>query len=109
MNDAADPYLAALGQIRYYMGTGEKSRYIKLIHQMLIAGVMQIWGEGLVMGEKAGLDWRLMMEVLSNSAVGSPAVKGKIPTLAERVYDWRAIGARYAELLEALGVESAAP
>jgi 3-hydroxyisobutyrate dehydrogenase len=87
VNDAADQYLAALGEIRYYMGTGEKSRYIKLIHQMLIAGVMQIWGEGLVMGEKAGLDWRLMMEVLSNSAVGSPALKGKIPTLAEHVYE----------------------
>ena len=87
VSDAADPYLAVLGAIRYYMGTGEKARYIKLIHQMMIAGTMQIWGEGLVMGEKAGLDWRLMLEVLSNSAVGSGVVKGKIPTLAERVYE----------------------
>jgi 3-hydroxyisobutyrate dehydrogenase-like beta-hydroxyacid dehydrogenase len=87
VNDAADPYLAALGEIRYYMGTGEKARYIKLIHQMMIAATMQVWGEGLVMGEKAGLDWRLMLEVLSNSAVGSGVVKGKLPTLAARVYD----------------------
>jgi 3-hydroxyisobutyrate dehydrogenase len=87
VNDAADPYLAALGEIRYYMGTGEKSRFIKLIHQMMVAATMQVWGEGLVMGEKAGLDWRLMMEVLNNSAVGSGVVRGKIPTLAERIYD----------------------
>ena len=41
---------------------------------------MQIWGEGLVMGEKAGLDWEVMLEVLGNSAVGSGVVKSKIPT-----------------------------
>lgn len=87
VNDAADPYLAALGQTRYYIGDGEKSRFIKLIHQMMVAGTMQIWGEGLVMGEKAGLDWDLMLEVLGNSAVGSGVVRGKIPTLAARIYD----------------------
>jgi 3-hydroxyisobutyrate dehydrogenase-like beta-hydroxyacid dehydrogenase len=87
VNQTADPYLAALGEARYYVGPGELSRYLKLIHQMMIAGTMQIWGEGLVMGEKAGLDWKLMLEVLGNSAVGSGVVKGKIPTLAARVYD----------------------
>ena len=48
---------------------------------------MQVWGEGLVMGEKAGLDWDTMLEVLGNSAVGSGVVKSKIPSLAARDYD----------------------
>ena len=39
------------------------------------------------MGEKAGLDWQVMLEVLRDSAVGSGAVKGKIPSLAVRDYE----------------------
>ena len=84
MNDAADPYLAALGGIRYYMGTGEKARYIKLIHQMMIAGHHADVGRGAGDGREGGARLgRLMLEVLGNSAVGSGVVKGKIPTLAE--------------------------
>ena len=84
--DAADPYLAVLGETRYYVGLGEQSRFLKLIHQMMIAGTMQIWAEGLVMGEKAGLDWDLMLDVLANSAVGSGVVKSKISLLKARNY-----------------------
>ena len=85
--DAADPVLAVLGPNRYYVGPREHSRYLKLIHQMMIAATMQVWAEGLVMGEKAGLDWEVMLEVLRDSAVGSGAVKGKIPSLAIRDYE----------------------
>ena len=84
--DAADAYLAVLGETRYYVGPGEQSRFLKLIHQMMIAGTMQIWAEGLVMGEKAGLDWDLMLDVLANSAVGSGVVRGKVPLLKARTY-----------------------
>ena len=85
--EAAAPVLAVLGQTQYYVGSGEKSRYLKLIHQMMIAANMQVWAEGLVMGEKAGLDWQVMLDVLGNSAVASGAVKGKVPTLAARDYE----------------------
>jgi 3-hydroxyisobutyrate dehydrogenase-like beta-hydroxyacid dehydrogenase len=84
--DAADAYLAVLGETRYYVGPGEQSRFLKLIHQMMIAGTMQIWAEGLVMGEKAGLDWDLMLDVLANSAVGSGVVRGNVPLLKARNY-----------------------
>jgi 3-hydroxyisobutyrate dehydrogenase-like beta-hydroxyacid dehydrogenase len=84
--DAAEPYLAAFSETRYYMGPGEQSRFIKLIHQMMIAGTMQIWAEGLAMGEKAGLDWDQMLDVLAGSAVGSGVVKSKIALLKARDY-----------------------
>lgn len=87
VHEAADPYLSVLGHTRYYVGPGENSRFLKLIHQMMIAATMQVWGEGLVMGEKAGLDWDMMLEVLANSAVGSGVVKGKTPTLMARSFD----------------------
>ena len=85
--EAAVPVLAVLSQTQYYVGSGEKSRYLKLIHQMMIAANMQVWAEGLVMGEKAGLDWQVMLDVLGNSAVASGAVKSKMPTLAARDYE----------------------
>ena len=84
---AAEPYLEAFSQTRYFVGAGENARYLKLIHQMMIGANMQVWGEGLVMGEKAGLDWDTMLEVLGNSAVGSGVVTGKIPSLRARDYE----------------------
>jgi 3-hydroxyisobutyrate dehydrogenase-like beta-hydroxyacid dehydrogenase len=85
--DLAEPYLAAFSENRFYLGEGELSRFLKLVHQMMIAGTMQIWAEGLVMGEKAGLDWDLMLDILAGSAVGSGAVKSKIALLKARDYD----------------------
>ena len=38
------------------------------------------------LGEKAGLDWDLMLDVLANSAVGSGVVKSKISLLKSRNY-----------------------
>lgn len=84
--EAAEPYLAAFSETRHYMGPGEESRFIKLIHQMMIAGTMQIWAEGLAMGEKAGLDWDQMLDVLAGSAVGSGVVKSKVGLLKARTY-----------------------
>jgi glyoxylate/succinic semialdehyde reductase len=54
---------------------------------MMVAATVEVWAEGLVMGEKAGLDWNTMLEVLGNSAVGSQVVTGKIPSLSVRSYD----------------------
>jgi 3-hydroxyisobutyrate dehydrogenase len=85
--EAATPYLDVIGQTRYYVGEGEAARYLKLIHQIMIGATMQVWAEGLVMGEKAGLDWDTMLEVLGHSAVGSQVVTGKIPSLSVRSYD----------------------
>jgi len=85
--EAAEPVLAVLSEKRYFVGPGENARYLKLIHQIMIAGTMQLWAEGLVMGEKAGLDWEMMLEVLGQSAVGSGAVRTKIPLLKDRDYN----------------------
>ena len=54
--DAADPYLASLGEVRHYVGEGENARYIKLIFNLNIFAQMQILAETAVFGEKAGLE-----------------------------------------------------
>ncbi len=82
--DAADPYLAVIGETRYHVGSGEDARYLKLVLNMMVSTQVQILAEGLVLGEKAGLDWKGMLEVISNSVVGSPLVKYKAGPLGDR-------------------------
>lgn len=84
--EAADPYLAVIGETRYHVGGGEDARYLKLVLNMMVSTQVQILAEGLVLGEKAGLDWKGMLEVISNSVVGSPLVKYKAGPLGERNY-----------------------
>ncbi|MBC7293408.1 MAG: NAD(P)-dependent oxidoreductase [Thermoleophilia bacterium] len=38
--EAADSYLAVLGEKRYYVGLGEAARFLKLIHQIMIAATL---------------------------------------------------------------------
>ncbi len=82
--DAAEPYLAAIGETRYYVGPGEDARYLKLVINMMVATQVEILSEAVVLGEKAGLDWARMIEVMSNSVAGSPLVKYKAGPLTAR-------------------------
>ena len=83
----ADPYLAEIGEVRYHVGTGEAARFLKLILNVMVSTQVQVLAEGLVLGEKAGLDWARMLEVISNSVVGSPLVKYKAGPLSDRNYN----------------------
>lgn len=73
-----------LGQNQFYLGPGEEARVMKLALNMLVHATMAAWSESLVLGERAGLDWRTMFEVFANSAMGSPFVQYKAGPLAER-------------------------
>lgn len=84
--DAADPYLAALGEIRHYVGPGENARYVKLIFNLNIFAQMQILAESAVLAEKAGLDWEQVLELVTSSVAASPFLKYKIPPLQKRNY-----------------------
>ena len=85
--DTADPYLACLGEVRHYVGAGENARYLKLIFNLNIFAQMQILAESAVLGEKGGLDWNTMLELITTSVAASPFVKYKIPLMQKRVYD----------------------
>ena len=53
--DAADPYLAALGETRHYVGPGENARYLKLIFNLNIFAQMQMWAKALCSAKRAAL------------------------------------------------------
>lgn len=76
----------ALGQRQYYVGPGEEAIYLKLVHSLMVGLTAGLIGEALTFGERGGVDWTQMIEVLDHSALSSPFFSYKAPLLAARDY-----------------------
>lgn len=80
------PLLKCFGKTHFYLGEAEQARVIKLVINLMVAVSAGMLAEALTLGQKGGLEWRQMLEVILKSAVGSPLVGYKVPPLAERDY-----------------------
>jgi 3-hydroxyisobutyrate dehydrogenase len=110
--DACTPLLERLGQTLYYLGAGEEARAMKLVINMLVATTAAMVGEALTLGEKNGLDWAQMIEILQHSAVGSPLIGYKAKSLTEKRFVPAFTAAQIAkdcDLAMGLGRESLVP
>jgi 3-hydroxyisobutyrate dehydrogenase-like beta-hydroxyacid dehydrogenase len=75
--------LRDVGPNVFYLGPGEEARVLKLALNLMIAGTAEVMAEAIALGEASGLDRAAMLDVMSQSAVGSPFVKYKTgPLLA---------------------------
>ena len=78
------PLLQEIGPNVYHVGEAEEARVVKLALQVVIAGTAELMAEALLLGEAAGVSRAKLLEVMGNSAVGSPFVKYKTePLLAD--------------------------
>ncbi|MCC4118476.1 NAD(P)-dependent oxidoreductase [Aromatoleum toluclasticum] len=68
----------------YYLGEAEQARYLKLSINMMLGITAAMLGEALALGERGGLEWRQMVEVVNNSAVASPLIGYKARMLSTR-------------------------
>lgn len=84
--DRVLPLLRLFGPSQFYLGDGDQARLMKLVINLMIASTSGMLAEALTLGEKGGLDWSQMWEVIGASAVGSPIVKSKAVQLKERDY-----------------------
>lgn len=84
--ERVEPLLRAIGPNIYYVGEADEARVVKLALQVMIGGTAQLMSEALVLGEAGGVSRRTLLEVMSNSAVGSPFVKYKTGPLLEDDY-----------------------
>ena len=73
-----------LGNKIYYLGDQEQARYIKLSINMMVGISAIMMAEALALGNSGGLDRDLMVDIIKNSAVGSPLINYKEKTLKER-------------------------
>lgn len=78
------PLLRILGNKVLYIGSGEEARYLKLLLNIIIAATPVVVAEALVIGEKAGIEWKTLIEALGSSAVASPQIGYKLKTLLEK-------------------------
>ena len=73
-----------MGNKIFYTGKEEQSRYLKLSINMMVGVSSIMMAEALALGKAGGLDWNLMIDIIKNSAVGSPVVNYKETMLKDR-------------------------
>jgi 3-hydroxyisobutyrate dehydrogenase len=69
--DAAEPVMEVYAKICRRIGDSGAGQMTKMVNQICIAGLVQALSEGLAFAEKAGLDGRAVVEVISQGAAGS--------------------------------------
>jgi 3-hydroxyisobutyrate dehydrogenase-like beta-hydroxyacid dehydrogenase len=79
-----EPLFEAMAAIQFYVGEGEQARYMKLVLNLLAASTIGALAEALTFGRNGGLDWNVMLDVISDSVVASPIVKYSLPPLKAR-------------------------
>lgn len=78
------PLLDLFGQTRYYLGANDEARVMKLVIQSMLGAQFQSYAEALILGEKAGVDWKTMVEILCNCSAASTNMRNKKEAFQKR-------------------------
>jgi len=80
------PFYQAFTNKQYYLGQGEQSRILKLAINIMVAVNMQMLAEAMVLIDKGGLDRAQALEIIANSAAGSPVIQYKAANILKKEY-----------------------
>ncbi|CDN87883.1 NAD(P)-dependent oxidoreductase [Hydrogenophaga intermedia] len=80
------PLLRCWGPTQFWLGEAEEARLMKLVVNLMIAQTSAMLAEALSLGQKGGLAWDDMWQVIGASAVASPIVKAKSVQLSKNDY-----------------------
>ena len=83
---SAQAIFDAIGKQHFYLGPSGSGATMKLVVNTLLGVNMQAIAEAVAFGEKAGLDRRRLLEVMSKTAVVAPAHLGKLTKAMELDY-----------------------
>ena len=75
-----------LGESSFYMGASGMGTTMKLVVNTLLGLGMQALAEAIALGEKAGLEKRLLLDVLGHTAVLTPGQKSKLENVRREQY-----------------------
>jgi 3-hydroxyisobutyrate dehydrogenase/2-hydroxy-3-oxopropionate reductase len=78
------PYFEAMGKKLYFCGGPGMGLHAKLTQNLVLSNLLQAFNEGLVLSTKAGVDPKLMLDILSNSAAKSGLIDSKAPAVFRR-------------------------
>ena len=79
---AADPIFRAFAKKVFHLGPSGAGTTMKLVVNAILGTEMQAIAEAAALGQKAGLDRRILLDVLSQTAVIAPAHLGKLARAA---------------------------
>ena len=78
------PYLEPMGKRLYYCGGPGMGLQAKLTQNLILCNIMMAFNEGMVLSAKGGVDPKLMLEILDNSAAKSGLISYKAPFVFRR-------------------------
>ncbi len=81
--DAAEPVIAAYAKVCKRLGESGSGQIAKMMNQICIAGLVQGLAEALAFGEKAGMDGKAVIEVISGGAAGSWQMMNRHKTMLD--------------------------
>ncbi|MBC6407488.1 MAG: NAD(P)-dependent oxidoreductase [Rhodobacteraceae bacterium] len=82
-----EPVLAAYGRICRRLGESGAGQLTKMCNQIAIAGLVQGLSEALHFAQKAGLNGRDVVEVISQGAAGSWQMSNRYETMLDDAFD----------------------
>ena len=83
----AEELLHAAGARVLYLGEAEQARIVKLAVNSMLAATAEMLAEVILFCESNGIERSTVLNVISNSSVGSPLVAAKTPGLIDRNYE----------------------
>jgi 3-hydroxyisobutyrate dehydrogenase-like beta-hydroxyacid dehydrogenase len=86
LHESLLPLLRCWGPNHFWLGDAEQARLMKLVVNLMIAQTSAMLAEALTLGQKGGLAWDDMWQVIGASAVASPIVKAKSAQLIRHDY-----------------------
>lgn len=85
--DAAEPIIDAYARVCRRIGDSGAGQMTKMCNQIAIAGLVQGLSEALHFAEKAGLDGRAVVEVISQGAAGSWQMSNRYETMIDDAFN----------------------
>jgi 3-hydroxyisobutyrate dehydrogenase len=86
--DAMQPVAMAMAKAVTRIGESGAGQLAKMVNQVCVAGVVQGLGEGIAFGQQAGLDMKLVLEVIGKGAAQSWQMDNRGPTMADDQFDF---------------------
>ncbi|HMO08795.1 MAG TPA: NAD(P)-dependent oxidoreductase [Paracoccaceae bacterium] len=84
----AEPVMAAYARVCRRLGDSGSGQIAKMMNQIAIAGLVQGLAEALAFGQKAGMDGKAVVEVISQGAAGSWQMANRHTTMLEDRFDF---------------------
>ncbi len=86
--DRAEPVIANFAKMCALLGPAGAGQLTKMVNQICIAGLVQGLAEGVAFAQKAGLDTKAVIEVISKGAAQSWQMENRHETMAAGQFDF---------------------